>query len=64
MYLYRFQVRLLDKIVTVIVVAKNEEKAFATAEIEVEKHYLQLPQIEEIILVEKKPIHASGGFVC
>ena len=64
MFLFRFHVRLSDENVTVIVVAKDEEKAFTTAEIEVEKHYLKLPQIEEVILVEKKPIYTSGGFVC
>lgn len=64
MYLYQFNVRLVDDALTVIVVAKDEEKAFVTAEMEVEKHFLKLPKIKEITLIEKKPIRASGGFVC
>ncbi|OLO42785.1 hypothetical protein BTR23_01940 [Alkalihalophilus pseudofirmus] len=63
MYLFRFEVTLEDTVVTVIVAAKEEEAAFNLAEIEVEKEYLKLPKIKEVVLVEKKPVRTGTGFM-
>ncbi|HHP1021616.1 TPA: DUF3906 family protein, partial [Bacillus anthracis] len=40
-----------------------EEKAFKMAEIELEKHFLPLPEVKEIALFEKKKIRKSAAFV-
>ncbi|MFC0473416.1 DUF3906 family protein [Halalkalibacter kiskunsagensis] len=64
MQLFRFEVETDDeRTLYVVVVAANEEAAFTTAEMEVEKHYLKLPTISSITLLEKKPVRKSTGFV-
>ncbi|WP_209123181.1 DUF3906 family protein [Alkalihalobacillus sp. BA299] len=63
MYLYRFEVTLEDANVTVIVAAPDEEMAFHLAEVEVEKEYLRLPVIKELVLLEKKPVRKGNGFL-
>ncbi|HDR3956658.1 TPA: DUF3906 family protein [Bacillus anthracis] len=55
MDLYRFEAVLENSIVPiVVVVAESEEKAFKMAEIELEKHFLPLPEVKEIALFEKR----------
>ncbi|AAP25386.1 MULTISPECIES: DUF3906 family protein [Bacillus] len=64
MDLYRFEAVLENSIVPiVVVVAESEEKAFKMAEIELEKHFLPLPEVKEIALFEKKKIRKSAAFV-
>lgn len=63
MDLYRFEAVLVNSIVPIIVVAESEEQAFKVAEIELEKHFLPLPEVKEIALFEKKKIRKSAAFV-
>ncbi|ADK04137.1 TPA: DUF3906 family protein [Bacillus cereus biovar anthracis] len=64
MDLYRFEAVLVSSIVPiVVVVAESEEQAFKMAEIELEKHFLPLPEVKEIALFEKKKIRKSAAFV-
>ncbi|CCW03522.1 MULTISPECIES: DUF3906 family protein [Bacillus] len=63
MDLYRFEVVLVNSIVPIVVVAQSEEQAFKLAEIELEKHFLPLPEVKEISLFEKKKIRKGGAFV-
>ncbi|MDA1887636.1 DUF3906 family protein [Bacillus cereus group sp. BY105LC] len=63
MDLYRFEAVLENSIVPIVVVAESEEKAFKMAEIELEKHFLSLPEVKEIALFEKKKIRKSAAFV-
>lgn len=65
MDLYRFEAVLVSSIVpiVVVVVAESEEQAFKMAEIELEKHFLPLPEVKEIALFEKKKIRKSAAFV-
>ncbi len=63
MDLYRFEAALENSIVPIVVVAESEEKAFKMAEIELEKHFLPLPEVKEIALFEKKKIRKSAAFV-
>ncbi|AAT62703.1 DUF3906 family protein [Bacillus paranthracis] len=63
MDLYRFEAVLENSIVPIVVVAESEEKAFKMAEIELEKHFLPLPEVKEIALFEKKKIRKSAAFV-
>ena len=63
MDLYRFEAVLENSIVPIVVVAESEEKAFKMAEIELEKHFLPLPEVKEIALFEKKKIRKGGAFV-
>ncbi|EHL79121.1 MULTISPECIES: DUF3906 family protein [Bacillus] len=64
MTLYRFEVITEDQqMIPVIIAADNDERAFELVEIELEKFYLTLPPIEEIVLYEKKKLRNDGGFV-
>ncbi|MCU4713204.1 DUF3906 family protein [Bacillus cereus] len=63
MDLYRFEAVLVSDIVPIVVVAQSEEQAFKLAEIELEKHFLPLPEIKEISLFEKKKIRKGAAFV-
>ncbi|EJS49218.1 hypothetical protein IC9_04022 [Bacillus toyonensis] len=64
MELYRFEAVLANNIVPiVVVVAQSEEQAFKLAEIELEKHFLPLPEVKEISLFEKKKIRKGAAFV-
>lgn len=63
MELYRFEAVLANNIVLIVVVAQSEEQAFKLAEIELEKHFLPLPEVKEISLFEKKKIRKGAAFV-
>ncbi|GLV64069.1 hypothetical protein Bmyc01_27390 [Bacillus mycoides] len=63
MDLYRFEAVLVNSIVPIVVVAQSEEQAFRLAEIELEKHFLPLPEVKEISLFEKKKIRKGAAFV-
>ncbi|WP_439875499.1 DUF3906 family protein [Bacillus mycoides] len=63
MELYRFEAVLANSIVPIVVVAQSEEQAFKLAEIELEKHFLPLPEVKEISLFEKKKIRKGAAFV-
>ncbi|HDX9622128.1 TPA: DUF3906 family protein [Bacillus anthracis] len=63
MDLYRFEAVLENSIVPIVVVAQSEEQAFKLAEIELEKHFLPLPEVKEISLFEKKKIRKGAAFV-
>ena len=63
MDLYRFEAVLVSDIVPIIVVAQSEEQAFKLAEIELEKHFLPWPEVQEISLFEKKKIRKGAAFV-
>ncbi|UNP77640.1 DUF3906 family protein [Bacillus nitratireducens] len=63
MDLYRFEAVLVNSIVPIVVVAQSEEQAFKLAEIELEKHFLPLPEVREISLFEKKKIRKGAAFV-
>ncbi len=63
MDLYRFEAVLVSDIVPIVVVAQSEEQAFKLAEMELEKHFLPLPEVKEISLFEKKKIRKGAAFV-
>ncbi|EJQ09083.1 DUF3906 domain-containing protein [Bacillus cereus] len=63
MDLYRFEAVLANSVVPIVVVAQSEEQAFKLAEIELEKHFLPLPEVKEISLFEKKKIRKGAAFV-
>ncbi|MGE6610686.1 DUF3906 family protein [Peribacillus sp. NPDC076916] len=63
MNLYRFEVTIEEKPIHVIIVADSDEKAFELVDIELEKHYLKLPEVDDISLYEKRKIKNGAGFV-
>lgn len=63
MYLYRFLVKTKEKEIPVIIAAENDLKAFEQVDVELEKFYLKVLDIEDVTLYEKKKIRKSAGFV-
>jgi hypothetical protein len=63
MNLYRFEVTIKEKLIHVIIVADSDEKAFDLVDIELEKHYLKMPEVDDISLYEKRKIKNGAGFV-
>lgn len=64
-YLYKLEAVLEEgRLLTVVVIAKSDERAFSTAENNVLRHTVAPPKIKELSLVEKKPLGRQGvGYV-
>ncbi|WP_409299928.1 DUF3906 family protein [Peribacillus sp. SCS-155] len=63
MNLYRFEVALAEGPIHVIIAAENDDAAFRLVDIELEKHYLSMPDVKDVSLYEKKKIRKGTGFV-
>jgi hypothetical protein len=63
MYLFQFEVIIGKAKHIVIIAAETEEKAFDLVDIELEKHFLSVPEVKEITLYEKKKIRKGTGYV-
>lgn len=61
MYLYRFLVKTKEKEIPVIIAAENDLKAFEQVDVELEKFYLKVLDIEDITLYEKKKYEKVQG---
>lgn len=53
MNLYRFEVTIDEVPIHVIIVADSDERAFQFVDVELEKHFLKMPDVEDISLYEK-----------
>ncbi|MDR7314364.1 DUF3906 family protein [Brevibacillus nitrificans] len=64
-YLYKLEAELEEgRLLTVVVLAKSDERAFSTAENNILRHTIAPPHIKQLSLVEKKPIGRQGvGYV-
>jgi hypothetical protein len=63
MYLYRFEVTTQTNTIYLVIAASSDEQAFRLVEVELEKHFLKVPDFIDISLHEKKPIRRGGGFI-
>ncbi|MED4781426.1 DUF3906 family protein [Brevibacillus choshinensis] len=64
-YLYKLEAVLEEgRLLTVVVLAQSDERAFSTAENNILRHTVAPPKIKELSLVEKKPVGRQGvGYV-
>ncbi|ATF14810.1 DUF3906 family protein [Brevibacillus porteri] len=64
-YLYKLEAVLEEgRLLTVVVIAKTDERAFTSAENNLMRHTIVPPRIRELSLVEKKPFGRQGvGYV-
>lgn len=64
-YLFKLEAELEEgRLLTVVVIAKSDERAFSTAENNILRHTVAPPRIKQLSLVEKKPIGRQGvGYV-
>jgi hypothetical protein len=64
MFLYRFEVLFEDESKAAVVLMHNdEEKAFHSAQNQIEHYFLPSKPVKELAIVEKKPAHAGRGYV-
>ncbi|MFE4241452.1 DUF3906 family protein [Peribacillus butanolivorans] len=63
MNLYRFEVTIKDELIHVIIAADSDEKAFQLVDIELEKRFLKMPEVDDISLYEKRKINNGTGYV-
>ncbi|SMO33472.1 DUF3906 family protein [Melghirimyces algeriensis] len=63
MYLYRFEVLVNTKAVPVVIAAGDDQQAFRLVDVELEKYFLKMPEVDDITLYEKKRIAKGGGYV-
>ncbi|RLQ95885.1 DUF3906 family protein [Falsibacillus albus] len=63
MDLYRFEVTTDNEIIDVVIAASTDQQAFELVEVELEKYFLKMPEINDITLYEKKKIRRGNGFV-
>uniref|UniRef100_C5D5A3 DUF3906 domain-containing protein n=1 Tax=Geobacillus sp. (strain WCH70) TaxID=471223 RepID=C5D5A3_GEOSW len=50
MFLYRFEVTTKTEIIYVVIAANDDEQAFRLVEVELEKHFLKVPDYTDISL--------------
>jgi hypothetical protein len=64
-YLYKLEAVLEEgRLLTVVVIANSDERAFGFAENNLLRHTVSPPKIKELSLVEKKPLGRQGvGYV-
>jgi hypothetical protein len=64
-YLYKLEAVLPEnRLLTVVVAAQSDEKAFSSAENNLLRHTIAPPRIQQLSLVEKKPLGRNGvGYV-
>ncbi|PGL72431.1 DUF3906 family protein [Bacillus sp. AFS055030] len=63
MFLYRFEALIESRVVPIVILASDDEKAFKLVDTELEKFYVKKPDVKELLMYEKKKVSQSGGFV-
>jgi hypothetical protein len=63
MFLYRFEASIESRIVPIVILASDDEKAFKLVDTELEKFYVKKPNVKELLMYEKKKVSQNGGFV-
>jgi hypothetical protein len=63
MFLYKIEIQLLDKNASLILLADNDDAAFQYVEGHLVRHYVVLPEVKEIAIVEKKRVEKGNGYV-
>lgn len=64
MYLYRFEVTTQTNTIYLVIAASSDEQAFRLVEVELEKHFLKVPDFIDISLHEKKTHSPRRGVRC
>ncbi|HJV47605.1 MAG TPA: DUF3906 family protein [Bacillota bacterium] len=64
-FMYKLEVVLAnDQLLTVIVMADSDELAFTYAENHIDRHTIVPPKIQQLSIVQKKPMERGGvGYV-
>lgn len=63
MFLYKLEVHLADREVALIVMGDSDEEVMNEVENQLSKHYVEPPEIREIVLVEKRRANKGAFYV-
>ncbi|KKC45970.1 hypothetical protein VE23_00745 [Paenibacillus sp. D9] len=63
MFLYKIEIQLEQGQAHLIVLAATDEKAFSYVESHVQRHFLKVPEMTSIAIVEKKRAEPGNGYV-
>jgi hypothetical protein len=63
MFLYRIEIELKDQLVYFVVLSDSDEKAFGYAEDHLVRHFIVKPEVEQIVIIEKKRVQIGSGYL-
>lgn len=63
MFLYKLEIQLSDRKAVLVVLADSDESAFGYAEGHLVRHFVKLPEVRELVIVEKKRVEKGSGYV-
>jgi hypothetical protein len=61
--LYKIEIQLADRQIHLVLVSDSDEKAFGSVESIVARHFVKMPEIRSIAIVEKKRIEPGSGYL-
>lgn len=62
-YLYKFEIRMADRSAVLILMEESERNAMDAVDAHLSKHYIETPEVREIVLVEKRRAMKGAGYV-
>ncbi|WP_424766766.1 DUF3906 family protein [Paenibacillus sp. sgz302251] len=63
MFLYKIEIELIDRMTYLVLLADTDEKAMNVVESQIQRHYIKMPEIRSIALVEKKRVENGNGYI-
>jgi hypothetical protein len=61
--LYKIEIQLPDRQIHLVLVSDSDDNAFGSVESMVARHYIKMPEIRSIAIVEKKRIEPGSGYL-
>jgi hypothetical protein len=63
MFLYKIECDSNKGAAVAIILAADDEAAFSAAEVHVMRHYIAMPEIRSMTIVEKKRVEKGSGYI-
>ncbi|WP_219836054.1 DUF3906 family protein [Paenibacillus sp. R14(2021)] len=63
MFLYKIEIEMEDTSAHLILLAETDEKAFSVVDSHVARHYIKMPILKSVAIVEKKRTEAGSGYL-
>ncbi|SFS98659.1 DUF3906 family protein [Paenibacillus sp. BC26] len=63
MFLYKIEIEMEDTSAHLILLAETDEKAFSFVESHVARHYIKMPVLKSVAIVEKKRTEVGSGYL-
>ncbi|CAM4059167.1 DUF3906 family protein [Paenibacillus alkaliterrae] len=63
MFLYKMEIELVDRMAYLVLLSDSDEKALNVVESHIQRHFIKMPEIRSIALLEKKRVENGNGYV-